>query len=184
MPRYHALDTGIKLCVWDPTATPKLETGKGHDRSAPPSSISAAFSRLNSSSLPTSKRKIEEKSGPAIGYVVDDLNEEYFQGHEGVDFLAPGMPFYLVKAGNELFAGGGEVAVPSSPRGFKDATLATVPSTSLLSNTGGTTSSLQLSDADTSLSSIGTDFSMSGGRPFSAAEQETIEVGNAQQPGK
>ena len=181
MPKYHALDTSVKLCVWDPNAMPQLKTeDQGH--STPSSSISAAFSRLNGSLLPKSKGKNEEKFGPAIGYIVDDLDEEYFEGHEGVDFLAPGMPFYLVKAGRELFAGKEEDAVLHSTRDFKGATLTTLPSMALPKDIYDPASLSQLSDTDTNLSSIGAEFFTPAGGLFVAPEQ--VEAENTEQPGK
>jgi hypothetical protein len=183
MPKYHALDTGIKLCVWDPNATPKLKT-EDQDHSTSSSSISAAFSRLNDSLFPKSKRKNEENFGPAIGYVVDDLDEEYFEGHEGVDFLAPGMPFYLIKAGKELFAGREEDAARHSARGFKGATLTPLPSTALPKDIYDPTSLSQLSDTDTNLSSIGAEYFTPGGGSFAAHERAAEEAENTEQPGK
>ena len=183
MPKYHALDTGIKLCVWDPNATPQLKT-EDQDHSTSSSSISAAFSRLNGSLLPESKRKNEEKFGPAIGYVVDDLDEEYFEGHEGIDFLAPGIPFYLIKAGKELFARTEEDAVRHSARGFKGATLTTLPSTALPKNIYNSNSLSQLSDTDTNLSSIGAEYFTPGGGSFAVPEPVAEEAENTKQPGK
>jgi hypothetical protein len=183
MPRYHALDTGIKLCVWDPHAAPKLKTQEDKDHSTPPSSISDAFSRINGSLLPKSKRKGEEKSGPAIGYVVDDLEEEYFEGHEGVDFVAPGMPFYLVGAGRELFAPREEETC-NSFGGFTGAILTTTPSTTLAKNIDEPTNSSQLFDANTDLSSIGAEFFTPGEGSFTASKQAEDGGEYTQQPGK
>ena len=100
MPRYYALDTAIKLSIWDPQACSGLKFD--NDRGSGTSNASVATSSTKHKILPR-RNKIAE-AGPATGYIVDDLKEEYFKGNEGLDFVAPGMPFYLVKAGRELFA--------------------------------------------------------------------------------
>lgn len=99
MPRYHALDTAVKLCVWDPEAASSSSTEKDNGVRT---TASLAAGSLKNNGLAYAEKAT---SGPAHGYFVDDLTEHYFEGHEGVDFVAPGMPFYLVSAGKELFAG-------------------------------------------------------------------------------
>ena len=100
MPRYHTADTGIKLCVWDPQQPNIVKTEPDQQENThPPSGHDAV---VNCHGARWSKK--EEKSGPAMGHIVDDLKEEYFAEHEGLDFLGFDMPFYLVMAGKELFA--------------------------------------------------------------------------------
>ncbi|KAE9375529.1 hypothetical protein N431DRAFT_463611 [Stipitochalara longipes BDJ] len=79
MPTYHIYDTSVKLYVWDPHQTPR--------------------------------RAIEEKTNnnavfpidPAYGRDIEPLKEEYFDGHEGIDFLGSDMPFFLCRSGEDLF---------------------------------------------------------------------------------
>jgi hypothetical protein len=76
MPTYHIHGTTVKLYVWDPHQSPsKVEV-----------------SQIASTPLDA-----------AYGRDVEPLKEEYFQGHEGVEFLGSDMPFFLVQAGKDLF---------------------------------------------------------------------------------
>ena len=68
MPKYHSLETAIKLSISSPQRT----------------------------RLPT--------NGPAARYLSEDLKEQYFEGQEGVDFLGNCMPFFLIRAGQDLNA--------------------------------------------------------------------------------
>jgi len=49
---------------------------------------------------------------PAFGRAVEYLEEEYFDGQSGVDFLGSDMPFFLVHAGKDLFSKTGEASKP------------------------------------------------------------------------
>lgn len=49
---------------------------------------------------------------PAFGRAVESLEEEYFDGQSGLDFLGSDMPFYLVHAGKDLFSKTEEVCEP------------------------------------------------------------------------
>ncbi len=49
---------------------------------------------------------------PAFGRAVESLEEEYFDGQSGVDFLGSDMPFFLVHAGKDLFSKAEEVSKP------------------------------------------------------------------------
>ena len=177
MPRYHAIDTAIKLSVWDPRA-PKSKTQRDRDHTTSSSSIGCAFSRLNGSILHQNKRKDEEKSGPATGCVIDDLKEEYFEGHEGVDFLGPGTPFYLVKAGRELFAT--EEETLDAAQGLQGAPSNTIQSTALATAIDGPLGSSRLSD----LSNIEAESFASGEGSFTAPERAVAEEKTYGQPGK
>lgn len=175
MPRYHALDTAVKLCVWDPQAAPSsnIENDEAED---PTTAQNAAAVFKNKNRLLRPKKR--EQSGPAIGYIVDYLKEEYFEGQGGVDFLAPGMPFYLVKAGRELFAVAEEAPRPSYPP--KGATPTTTSSTALAIETGDTHPLSQTSNADIKISSPATEFVATSGESFTAPEQG----GSSDQQGK
>lgn len=77
MPTYHIHDTTVKLYVWDPLH-------------------------------PVEDPKTQEPLWPypsdaARRYDVEPLREEYFEGQEGVDFLGSSTPFFLIKAGRDLF---------------------------------------------------------------------------------
>ena len=147
MPRYHALDTAIKLCVWDPHVNLAQEN-EGYDTFAGPET-SPFFER--SGSFGPRKR---ETYGPALGYVVDDLKEGCFEGYEGVDFLAPGMPFYLVKAGSGLFESREDVSPKQSSLGEKDKAAVGTPAKIPANATENSCSSQQssaLSSVDTKI---------------------------------
>ena len=116
MPRYHALDTAIKLCVWDPSA--EEATSKKSDVISADQAVSTI-----STSNGVFCHKTKETHGPASGYVVDDLKEEYFEGDEGVNFLDSDMPFYLVKAGSQLFHRTEVEEMPQSSMDTKDKNL-------------------------------------------------------------
>jgi hypothetical protein len=165
MPRYYALDTAIKLSVWDPQTGPdlKLDNDRGGGKSN--ASVAAASMKHNGILRPN---KIEG-TGPAIGYVIDDLKEEYFEGHEGIDFVAPGMPFFLVKAGRELFAADEKEddAGRQSSRGAKGATLTTAPATVLSNDIPNPAQSSR-----TSFSSFQAESLMPNGGSFIAPEQD------------
>lgn len=176
MPRYHALDTAISLCVWDPQVDPNSEAD-GNERSDTPA---ADFLTNITKKLELLRPKQKETSGPAIGYVVDNLKEDYFEGHEGVDFLDPAMPFYLVKAGKELF-GPAEDDTASQPSPVpKDVTPTKAASTVLANDSEDTRPSSQVSAADITLSSIDTEFFTPKRDSFSTPEQGKPNV----RPGK
>jgi hypothetical protein len=70
------------------------------------SSFSSQYPAQLQSSPPKKKEKFRSfhsAKDPALGYTADVLKEEYFDGHEGVDFLGDDMPFFLVNAGKDLF---------------------------------------------------------------------------------
>jgi hypothetical protein len=171
MPRYHALGTAIKLCVWNPDSKPAPNSKAEIDgiENISSTSTSAVFAK-NHGLLPHKKR---ETSGPAIGCFVDDLKEEYFGEHEGVDFLASGIPFYLVKAGKELFI------VEKPPQedgrrpfhGLKEETLTTPSAAVLVTGAENTGPSSQVSVTDTTLSSIDTEFFNPNGASFTIPQQ-------------
>lgn len=100
MPRYHSLATSIKLGVWDPAAIPPNAEAKLND--------SEACANPQNQPLTTRLEELRPKKtnlhfhGPAAGYLVEDLKEEYFDGEEGVNFLGGCMPFFLVRAGRDL----------------------------------------------------------------------------------
>lgn len=165
MPRYYALDTAVKLCVWDPQAASTSNTDN-YDGERTTANL-AGGSLKNNGIAHTDKKGT---SGPALGYIVDDLTEEYFEGHEGVGFVAPGMPFYLVKAGKELFASDVENA-GQSLHSVNVTTLKAASSTVLVNATEDSRASSQPSAADSSLSSIDTEFSTPKGS-FTAAQQD------------
>jgi hypothetical protein len=105
MPKYHALDTAVKLYVWDPQQPINTSNTLSNDGQALISNgqqrdvSSVPFSIFDGVPAPTKSPPAD----PAFGYDVDVVSEEYFEGQEGVDFLCHDMPFFLVNAGKELF---------------------------------------------------------------------------------
>jgi len=95
MPRYYALNTAVNLCVWDPN--PRERNNKESEMTK---GLGTPFASTHDGIAHPKK----ETYGPAAQCVVDVLKEEYFEGKEGLDFLDIAVPFYLVKAGRELFA--------------------------------------------------------------------------------
>ena len=77
MPTYHIHDTTVKLYVWDPLHP--VEDSRTQEALWP------------------------YPSDAARRYDVEPLQEEYFDGQEGVDFLGSSTPFFLIKAGRDLF---------------------------------------------------------------------------------
>lgn len=168
MPRYHALNTAVNLCVWDPQpdSDSKADGSEGMD-SATADSLAAIMKKY---APPPPKQK--DKSGPATGYVVQYLREEYFEGKEGVDFLGPAMPYYLVKAGKELFNSAEEDEVTTPSPALKDLTPAKAASTVLAKEVEDTPRSA----ADTTLSSRGdAEFFTPEARSFNTPEQRKPE---------
>jgi hypothetical protein len=108
LPTYHALDTTVKLCICDPqqerSSIPSEAIGDGSFELG--SSFSSQYPAQLQSSPPKKKEKFRSfhsAKDQALGYTADVLKEEYFDGHEGVDFLGDDMPFFLVNAGKDLF---------------------------------------------------------------------------------
>jgi hypothetical protein len=87
MPTFHVHDTAVKLCVWDPHHPPTVVME--HQGQTPLIPID-----------------------PAFGRAVEPLEEEYFDGQSGVDFLGSDMPFFLVNAGKGLLSRTEEVSKP------------------------------------------------------------------------
>jgi hypothetical protein len=75
MPTYHIHDTAVRLCVWDPDQPPKRCIER--QRTGGPYTYPP----------------------PPYGRDVEPLKEQ----HEGVEFLGSDMPFWIVKAGHDLF---------------------------------------------------------------------------------
>jgi len=90
MPTYFALGTRISLRVWDP-------------KQANEQPLDGQFDHAKVKGPP--RYKLLHNVDPAAGYMVETLKEEYYEGHGGVHFLGIGcdMPFYLVRAGSDLF---------------------------------------------------------------------------------
>lgn len=86
MPRYHALEASVSLSVWAP---------------------GPEFADVSSAPLMTSQARIKNRrnkpANPANGQPVVVLDEDAFVGQEGVSFLGPAMPFFLVDSGKNLF---------------------------------------------------------------------------------
>lgn len=97
MPRYHALDSAIVLSTWDPSIKAVDDPDVVHacKNQTKPSAAQMKALRPISSNLHT--------DGPSVGYLAQDLKEEYFDGQKGVDFLGDCMPFFLIHAGGDLF---------------------------------------------------------------------------------
>lgn len=167
MPRYHALDTSVRLCVWNPQANPDSRTDGNEGSDAAAADFVATIVRKYAPPPP----KKEKTSGPAIGYAVDKLQEEYFEGHEGVDFLGPAIPHYLVKAGKGLFLSSGE----DEPRRSSPVVGNQFPgkdaSKVQANDSEDTRPSSQPSHADTSLSSIDTEFFTTETEPSNTPER-------------
>jgi hypothetical protein len=164
MPRYHALDTAIELCVWDrQTPGSKADGNDGHSTST----TTDFASMLKDHGLEHPKKK--EAYGPAAGHFVDILKEEYFEDQEGVDFLGPAMPFYLVKAGKELFRSL-EKDEDLSSSAAREENPTQISSTALANDTEDTRPSSQPSSADNTLSSIDTEFLSPKRESFSTPE--------------
>ena len=96
MPRCCPLDTGVTLYVWDPqvasyTSNPSSNGTKKQNNSEQERSKSAVpYSICDRVSAPTVSRPTDVAFGD-----VDALEEEYFTGQEGVDFLGYAVPFFL-----------------------------------------------------------------------------------------
>ncbi|KAG9242659.1 hypothetical protein BJ878DRAFT_569129 [Calycina marina] len=104
MPTYHGINTSVKLRVWDP-AQPFLPVASKGDDADKEEKAEARIAHMHALKLQP------VKSGPARGYVYEDLMEEYLEGFAGVQFLDNNTPFYLVIAGRDLFVSSAKTSI-------------------------------------------------------------------------
>jgi hypothetical protein len=141
MPRYHSLNTGIGIAVWDPLRSSLTADSQVGD-----------LSRPKTTSLHT--------QGPAAGHLVEHLKEECFDGHDGVHFLAGCMPFFLVRAGQDLFERQQPNHLQDSPQNPRtsgpntDADLANLLSSTAKNGIAASDTPIADPDDDSSLSSV------------------------------
>jgi hypothetical protein len=106
MPRYASRNTEVQLCVWDPSS--QLPTTASSSHSNQLASFNSRNTAKSASTFDKGASEITVQStsdDPAYPCEVIKLKEGYFKDHEGVDFLGVGMmPFYLVRAGSNLFS--------------------------------------------------------------------------------
>jgi hypothetical protein len=102
MPRYHCLDTEVQLSTWDP-----LSCQSTLDSSSPTTHTPARHSHSTSISDFRSQKNASAFNGRIPPYYhtrsqkVKRLTEEYFKGHEGLEFLGCDAPFFLIHAGTD-----------------------------------------------------------------------------------
>lgn len=105
MPTYQCLDTEVQLCTWTPLLRYSTASKAANTEMAPSivtkARVPVASPRVKKDSL---VNEALGNAGDSIGPLkVTKLNEEYFRGHNGLDFLGMDMPFYLIHAGGDLY---------------------------------------------------------------------------------
>jgi hypothetical protein len=106
MPTYQCLDTEVQLCTWTPLL--RYLTASSATNTRIPQSLN--IKGLVPGTNPGDRKDswVNEVQGnsddPAWPWKVTRLNEEYFKGHEGLDFLGMDMPFYLIHARGDLYS--------------------------------------------------------------------------------
>lgn len=116
MPRYNCLDTEVQLFTWIPSVSAPTSRNCGYSKKQ-----TQAYTKGPASSPGSviSSNKPNNR-GEVVQYDTDKyceairLSEEYFNGHKGVDLLDWDMPFYLIRAGRDLWD-----STPLRPHGTK-----------------------------------------------------------------
>ena len=158
MPTYHALNTSVRLCYWTQTATNSATASRHHEtplRYGADTPDRRFDSPLPNKTLPlASGKKRGEKEpppDPATGHGVITLTEDFFEHHEGLDFLG-NAPFYLVRAGKDIFK---SLHTPLNPAvgamSTVGARLQEAAATRQISNTSMTSKCSTLSSIDSSM---------------------------------
>lgn len=102
MPKYHAFDTSVSLCVWDPESTASSASSQRHLAYDTNSAVPASDPMSTSKNKTISSRKSFD---PANGDMITKLAEDWFDEYEGMQIIGTSlpMPFYLVRAGKDIF---------------------------------------------------------------------------------
>jgi hypothetical protein len=120
----------------------------------------------------------QHSTGLAAGFASENLEEEYFQGQEGVNFIGS-MPFFTVRAGKDLF--GSPQAKLSELRtgSLTDSTLFNTASTTFEDTLDSSNPVEHRTDVESSLSDISSSRLGFNSSPVPELENFSNEVGES-----